>query len=195
MKMQKIIITLACLASLLLTAGCSSTDKSRNMPTSSWLERIPIVYRQDIQQGNIITQEKVDQLKPGMSKRQVRYLLGTPMLVDVFHQNRWDYVYTMTKGWGDMEEKRMALFFQNDALTQIDGDYKPDPSAPTERVAKQDVIVSVPDYVDPDRGIVTKAIETVEEAFDDDDEDSPGANAPAPDSMQFPPAVPSEQPM
>lgn len=176
----------------MLAHGCSSTQESRNTPTSSWLERIPIVYRQDIQQGNIITQEEVDQLKPGLSKRQVRFLLGTPMLVDVFHQDRWDFVYTNTEGWGDTEQKRITLFFQNDELVQMDGDFRP--AANTEALTPRrdkDRVVSVPDYVDPNRGIITKAIESVGSVWED--EQQPTASA-IPDSvLEMPSAVPSEQ--
>lgn len=69
-------------------------------------------YRIDVQQGNVLTQEVVGQLKPGMSKDQVRYLLGTPLLADMFHSNRWDYVYRMQNGkTGKVEERRLTVFF------------------------------------------------------------------------------------
>ena len=75
-------------------------------------------YRIEIQQGNYISQEMVTQLKPGMSKEQVRLALGTPLLNDVFHADRWDYVY-----W--REKRRMAIFFEDGKLARVDGDSMP----------------------------------------------------------------------
>ena len=162
--MQKLLISLVCIASLQLLAACSSSTKARlsdNEPRSSFLESLPIVYRPDIQQGNVVTQEMVNQLEPGMSRRQVRFLLGTPMLIDVFHQNRWDYVYTLTEGWGDMQMKRIALYFEADQLVRIEGDMRPMPEAESAAPTKE-TIVSVPDYDGSGDGFFTRAAEAVE---------------------------------
>jgi len=82
-------------------------------------------YRIDIQQGNYITQEMVSQLKPGMSKEQVRYLLGTPLLTDIFHAERWDYVYSFDRRGQPREHRRIAVFFQDGKLARLDGDVAP----------------------------------------------------------------------
>ena len=82
-------------------------------------------YRIDIQQGNYITQEMVSQLKPGMSKEQVRYLLGTPLLTDIFHAERWDYVYWFDRRGQPREHRRIAVFFQDGKLARLDGDVAP----------------------------------------------------------------------
>ena len=149
--MQKLLILLTGFATLHL-AACSTGEKPNpNTPRNSWLESIPIVYRPDIQQGNIITQDMVNKLRPGMSRSQVRFVLGTPMLADAFHTHRWDYVYTMTEGWGETEMKRLTVVFENDRLSRLEGDYRPLPVEDMEPVNKESV-VSVPDYVDPDRG-------------------------------------------
>ncbi len=166
--MQKRLISLVCIASLQQLTACSSSEERANAPTSSFLESIPIVHRPDIQQGNIVTQEMVDQLQPGMSRRQVRFLLGTPMLVDVFHQNRWDYVYTLTEGWGDMEETRLSLYFEADQLMRVEGDMRPQPGA-ADAVLEQENVVSVPDYDGRDKGFVTRSIETVGDLIWSDD--------------------------
>ncbi len=79
-------------------------------------------HRIDVQQGNALDQESVAKLKPGLSRSQVRFLLGTPLLVDPFHNNRWDYVYTYYKGGKLAEQKRITLFFDNDILQRIEGD-------------------------------------------------------------------------
>lgn len=80
-----------------------------------------------MQQGNVITQEQVNELKPGMSPDQVRYLLGTPSLADSFHNNRWDYHYELHEGSGATSQQRLTLFFQDNQLAQIQGDLRPIP--------------------------------------------------------------------
>ena len=81
-------------------------------------------YKIDIQQGNVLTQEMVAQLKPGQTRDQVRFLLGTPMVADIFHQQRWDYVYRYQSGrTGDVESRRFAVFFDADGrLERVSGD-------------------------------------------------------------------------
>ena len=97
----------------LLGASCSST--------------LPSVkpYHLDIQQGNVVTAKMMLQLKPGMTKSQVRYVLGTPLLQDSFHQNRWDYVYQMAKGGTVIERRRIILDFESDGLKAVRGDVIP----------------------------------------------------------------------
>lgn len=78
------------------------------------------VYQMDINQGNILSEEKVARLRPGMSEDEVRFLLGSPMLVDIFHSNRWDYVYYKKAGKDEPEQKRVSLFFENGRLSRIE---------------------------------------------------------------------------
>jgi outer membrane protein assembly factor BamE len=84
---------------------------------SSW--GFPGVYRIDVEQGNIVTQEMVDQLDPGMTRRQVRYILGTPLLQDSFNRSRWDYVYSVRNGNTLKQEERLAVFFDGDNLSHF----------------------------------------------------------------------------
>jgi outer membrane protein assembly factor BamE len=90
----------------------------------SSVPRLVHEYRIDIQQGNVLTQEMVAQLKPGMTKDQVRFVLGTPVLMDMFHGNRWDYVYRYQKGsTGEVEMRKFSTFFDADSkLTRVTGD-------------------------------------------------------------------------
>jgi len=83
------------------------------------------IYTLDIQQGNIINQEIVDQLRPNMTKRQVLYVMGSSMLVDVFHQKRWDYIYSEQPGGKERTQKRLSLFFEGDRLVSVQGDLRP----------------------------------------------------------------------
>ncbi len=85
----------------------------------------PGVYKISIPQGNIITQEMVDQLRPGMTKRQVIFVMGTPLVRDPFHQDRWDYIYNFQPGGGVRGQERVSVFFVNDALVNFTGDFIP----------------------------------------------------------------------
>jgi len=77
-------------------------------------------YKMDIRQGNYVTAEMRDKIKPGMSRAQVRYVLGTPMISDVFHANRWDYVYRLEQHYELVEQQRLTLYFEGDNLVRID---------------------------------------------------------------------------
>lgn len=106
-------------ATLPFVSGCSSL-------------KFPGVYRIPIQQGNIIEQEKVDQLELGMSKTQVQFVMGTPLLADVFHQDRWDYIYQLRRGDKTLRERRFTVFFDDDKLVKFEGDYEPNAEAPVD---------------------------------------------------------------
>lgn len=81
-------------------------------------------YKIDVQQGNVLTQEMVAQLKPGQSRDQVRFILGTPLITDIFHQQRWDYVYRYHDGQtGLVEQRKFSVFFDKDNfLERVAGD-------------------------------------------------------------------------
>lgn len=81
-------------------------------------------YKIDIQQGNVLTQDMVAQLRPGQTKDQVRFVLGSPMLTDMFHASRWDYVYSLRKGnSGVTEMRKFSTFFDADGkLIRVSGD-------------------------------------------------------------------------
>jgi len=79
-------------------------------------------YRIDIQQGNVVTQEMVSKLKVGMTRSQVRFVLGSPLVTDMFHSDRWDYVYTMQKQGKPEERRRLTVIFDGDKLATLEGD-------------------------------------------------------------------------
>jgi outer membrane protein assembly factor BamE len=85
----------------------------------------PGVYRIDVEQGNIVTEEMAEQLRPGMSRRQVRFILGTPLIEDTFNQDRWDYVYVKRNGQNILEESRLTVEFDGDSLLSVSGDQLP----------------------------------------------------------------------
>ena len=82
-----------------------------------------MLYKLDIQQGNLLNKSLVESLKPGMTKRQVTLVMGSPALVSPFEQNRWDYISSIRRGRHKMETKDLTLHFENDALVSIEGDY------------------------------------------------------------------------
>ncbi|HUQ28377.1 MAG TPA: outer membrane protein assembly factor BamE [Usitatibacter sp.] len=83
------------------------------------------VYKLDVQQGNLVTQESVTKLKKGMTKSEVKQVLGTPLLMDPFHGNRWDYYFSTDKNGRPMDRTRFSVFFDNDKLVSLTGDIKP----------------------------------------------------------------------
>ncbi|MEG1041571.1 MAG: outer membrane protein assembly factor BamE [Pseudomonas sp.] len=110
MQNTKLLLTSLTLVGLLALAGCS----------------FPGVYKIDIQQGNVVTQDMIDQLRPGMTRRQVRFIMGNPLIQDTFHTNRWDYLYSLQPGGGQRQQERMSIFFnENDQLVSLSGDFMP----------------------------------------------------------------------
>ena len=103
----------------LLSAGCS------------WL-KFPGVHKVDVQQGNIVDQDMIDKLRPGMSMTQVQFVLGTPLVIDTFNQKRWDYFYSRDSSAGVKTEERVTIYFDAESnLERMTGDYLPS-SASTE---------------------------------------------------------------
>ena len=82
------------------------------------------VYKLDVQQGNVVTQESVSKLKKGMTKSEVRNTLGTPLLMDAFHGNRWDYYFSTEIRGKVTDRTRFSVFFENERLVSITGDIK-----------------------------------------------------------------------
>jgi outer membrane protein assembly factor BamE len=110
MQNTKLLLTSLSLTGLLALGGCS----------------FPGVYKIDIQQGNVVTQDMIDQLRPGMTRSQVRFIMGNPLITDTFHANRWDYLYSIQPGGGERLQERVSLIFNgNDQLAGLAGDFMP----------------------------------------------------------------------
>ena len=82
-------------------------------------------YKMPIQQGNLVTSKMMMQLKPGMTKTQVRFVMGTPLISDSFHKDQWDYFYQMEKDGAIIEKRRVTLMFEKDLLAKVKGDVIP----------------------------------------------------------------------
>lgn len=89
-------------------------------------------YKLDVQQGNVVTSKMLLQLRPGMTKSQVRFIMGTPLIQDSFHGNRWDYVYQLREKGKIVEQRRVILDFENELLKTVRGDVIPAGSGPKE---------------------------------------------------------------
>lgn len=102
----------AAVAVIGLLAGCSFTTLTDRLNP----------HRIDVRQGNYVDQEMVSRLKKGMTRDQVRFALGSPLVTDVFHANRWDYVYTFRPGRGDARQRVLSVYFDGDRLDRVAGD-------------------------------------------------------------------------
>ena len=120
--MPRPILSLAATAALVLLGGCQSLQSS-----DSFLGVIT-PYRIDIVQGNVLTKEQVERVKPGMTRNQVRDLLGSPLLTDPFHEDRWDYVFTIRRQGAEPQRRSALLRFDGDSLKSIEA-----PEMPEER--------------------------------------------------------------
>lgn len=116
-------------AGLCLGACSSITESSR----SALVAITP--YKVEVVQGNFVSKEQVEALKPGMSRQQVREILGTSLLTDVFHANRWDYVFTIRRQGVEPQQRRLTLYFNGELLDRFEGDPMP---SEEEFVAKLD---------------------------------------------------------
>jgi len=105
---------------LVLLTACGEMPKL-HAPSMDVGDYIP-VYHLDIRQGNFISQEMASQLKPGLTREQVRFVLGTPLVTDPFHGNRWDYVYRYNPGTGNVIQRRLSVYFEDNKLARVSGD-------------------------------------------------------------------------
>jgi outer membrane protein assembly factor BamE len=112
--------------SLPLLAACSGTPE-----VTSYLSP----YRIDVRQGNYVSQDMVARLKPGMSHEQVRFALGTPLVTDMFHADRWDYVYRFQPGRGAVQLRRLVVYFEDGKLVRVGGDVVAESAASKEAAA------------------------------------------------------------
>ncbi|TFZ01773.1 outer membrane protein assembly factor BamE [Ramlibacter humi] len=101
-------------------AACGSFDSVSHRIASAVTP-----YKVEVVQGNFISREQVDQLKPGLSRQAVRDLLGTPLVTDLFHADRWDYVFTIKRDGVQAEPRRLTVYFKDDSLDRFEGDTMP----------------------------------------------------------------------
>jgi outer membrane protein assembly factor BamE len=119
------------MAGLALLAGCQTISNvgsgmaSGVSSVTGWAPTFLGPYRPDVHQGNIVTKEMVDQLRQGMTREQVRFMLGTPLLVSEFHKDRWDYQYYLNPRTGAVQNRRLTVFFKDNRLDRFVADEMP----------------------------------------------------------------------
>lgn len=166
---------LPCLTAALLLTACS-------------VDRLPGVYRIDVQQGNVITHDMLAQLQPGMSREQVRYVMGTPMIIDTFHPERWDYYFSLQPGNAERTRHNVTLVFDGDLLQRVDGELPPlADAAVTSGMRTVAVTGPLPDS----RGLFDRAMDALTDWGDDDN--LPG-DEPAPEAKTAVPEQDVQQP-
>ncbi len=141
----KLLFALLFVSSALLT-GCGSS--------------VPVIkpFKMDIQQGNVVTSKMLLQLRPGMTKSQVRFIMGTPLIVDSFHSNRWDYFYQLRQAGKVVEQRRVILEFEKDLLLRVRGDVVPQGTAGA-ATGTEAGVVTLPKSIEPkpkEKGLLDK---------------------------------------
>ncbi len=141
-------LALFCVPLILLTACTRSFDGGYNMP---------LLYKIDIQQGNVIEQDMLNKLKPGMNKDQVKFIMGTPVIIDPFHNERWEYIFSMQKSGGVRKQRHITLHFDDDKLTHLSGDVEVSnvPRVENEIVTEEEAIL-VPKSTKEEKGFFGK---------------------------------------
>ncbi|MBI5275016.1 MAG: outer membrane protein assembly factor BamE [Burkholderiales bacterium] len=118
--MPRIPPSLTCLAIAAALAGCSAIDRA-----SAGIVGVVTPYKIEVVQGNFVSREQVQALRPGMSRQQVRDILGTPLVTSLFHSDRWDYVFTLKRQGVEEQKRRLTVFFKGEALERHEGDTMP----------------------------------------------------------------------
>ena len=129
-----LVIALLTVSSISGCAGMRDRIADIDIPIPS----VPGVYRATIQQGNVVTQEMIDRLKPGMTRRQVRFILGEAVIRNTFRTERWDYVYTVQIGTQARQQQTLTVWFEDDALSYFEGDFLPTAAKEAQEQAAED---------------------------------------------------------
>ena len=136
--MQKLKATFALVLTAASLGGCFSDNNLK-------LVSFPGAYKIDIQQGNVITQDMVNRLRPGMTREQVKFVMGESLLPDTYDTNRWDYIYSFQPGGKVRTQQTLSLFFKHDKLDRFEGDIYPGSGSDAvnkqvQKAAEQDAI-------------------------------------------------------
>ena len=137
-----------------LICGCSrGYDGSFNAP---------LLHKIDIQQGNVINQEMLNKLAPGMNKKQVKYIMGTPVIIDPFHNERWEYIYSFQEGGKVRKQRHITLHFENGKLAHISGDIEVS-NIPRrkEEIVTEDNAIIVPESEQEEKGFFSRLFEKI----------------------------------
>ena len=122
----------------------------------------PLLHKIDIQQGNVIDQKMLNKLSPGMDKKQVKYIMGTPVIIDPFHNERWEYIYSFQKGGKVREQRHITLHFESGKLAHISGDIEVS-NIPRrkEEIITEDNVITVPESEQEEKGFFSRLFEKI----------------------------------
>ncbi len=162
--MRKLLIILVLLISSSVLVACS-TAKDLNNQMLNAADNLPGVYKINVRQGNLVTQEMIDQLRPGMDKRQVTFILGTPLLVDPFHKNRWDYFYDLKLAGKQNTKERVTVIFDDDRLISLKGDFKP--SNEFKPMTVNTEVIDVPKREEKEKSIMDRVLRSLGIEYDE----------------------------
>lgn len=162
--MRKFLILLMVMTSTQLLLACSTTE-TLNEKMRVAADNLPGVYKIDVRQGNLVTQEMINQLRPAMDKRQVTFILGTPLLVDPFHKDRWDYFYTLKEAGSETKKERVTVIFNNNKLVGLKGNFKP--SNQFQPMMVNTEVIDVPKREPEEIGIVEKTLKSLGIEYDE----------------------------
>ena len=139
---------------LCLLYGCSrSNDGGFNAP---------LIYKIDIQQGNVINQEMLNKLEPGMDKKRVKFIMGTPVIVDPFHNERWEYIYSFQEGGKVREQRHITLHFEDNKLAYISGDIEvSNISKRKDEIITEENAISVPKSDEEEKGFFGRLLDKI----------------------------------
>ena len=128
----------------------------------------PLLHKIDIQQGNVIDQEMINKLTPALGKKQVEFIMGTPMLIDPFHSERWEYIYSFQEGGKVREQRHITLHFENGKLAYISGDIEVS-NIPRrkEEIITEDNAIIVPES-DQEEGFFSRLLKKINPLDDDE---------------------------
>lgn len=165
----------------LVLSGCASVRE--RLPDVPSIGNLVTPYRIDIQQGNVVTREQAQALKPGMPRAQVADILGSPLLTSVFHGDRWDYVFTLRRQGQPLQERKLTVFFKGEVMERIESD-----ELPTEA----EFVASLDTQRQFEKAPSLEATDAQLKAFQERNQANNPAPAPlAPATINFPPLEPA----
>ena len=165
-------------ASLLLSA-CSTIDD----PVARAIRKVT-PYRVEVVQGNFVSKEQVQMLQKGMSRRQVRDVLGTPLVASVFHANRWDYAFTLRRQGAETQQRKISVFFEGDAMVRFEADEMPTEAEFAARIDNRRIDIKLPKL---------EASEAELSKFKPKGPVAPATSSEPPVSMSYPPLEPAQR--
>ncbi|NBX55029.1 MAG: outer membrane protein assembly factor BamE [Betaproteobacteria bacterium] len=160
-------------------SGCETANRTAERTITALTP-----YRFDVVQGNFVSKEQVQLLQKGMNRRQVRDILGTPLVASVFHANRWDYAFTLRRQGAQPQQRKLSVFFEGDALLRYEADDLPTEAEFAARIDNRRIDIKVPKL---------EASEAELSKFKPKSPAAPPPSNDAPVSMSYPPLEPSQR--